>query len=222
MNTSLASYIDHTLLKQTATRKHIKALCEEAKKFHFTSVCIQPHYVQTAARFLQGTRVKVCTVIGFPLGQNITAIKVAETRRALRQGADEIDMVINLSWLLDRADSKIIKEIKAIKASCSDRILKVILETSLLTPEQIVHACTLCKEAGADFVKTSTGFANGGATVEAVTLMKQTVGTALEVKASGGVRDLATMKAMIAAGATRIGTSSGVAIMQGETSPSSY
>jgi deoxyribose-phosphate aldolase len=222
MNLSLASYIDHTLLKQTATRKQILTLCEEAKQFHFKSVCIQPHYVQTAARYLQGSEVKVCTVIGFPLGQNITAVKVGETRRALRQGADEIDMVINLSWLMDGADVKIIKEIKAIKAACGDRILKVILETSLLTSDQIVHACTLCQEAGADFVKTSTGFANGGATVEAVTLMKKTVGSSLEVKASGGVRDLATMKAMIAAGATRIGTSSGVAIIQGDVSSSSY
>lgn len=222
MNSSLASYIDHTLLKQTATRNQIKTLCDEATLYHFKSVCIQPHYVQTAARNLQGSNVLVCTVIGFPLGQNTTAVKVGETRKAIRQGAQEIDMVLNLSWLLDHQDKKIVKEIRAIKASCGDRVLKVILETSLLTPQQIVKACQLSQEAGADFVKTSTGFANGGATVEAVALMKQTVGNALEVKASGGVRDITTMKAMIEAGATRIGTSSGVAIMQGETSSSGY
>ena len=217
---SLASYIDHTLLKNDAKEASIRGLCDEAKLHHFKSVCIQPHYVALASKELKGSDVLVCTVIGFPLGQNTTKIKVEETSVALEDGADEIDMVINLSWVHDREGQKIIDEIRQIKKVCGDgHCLKVILETSMLSPEDIVYACEKSKEAGADFVKTSTGFAanGGGATIEAVKLMKQTVGDTMEVKASGGIRDVEKMKAMIDAGATRIGTSSGVAIVSGGT-----
>jgi deoxyribose-phosphate aldolase len=219
---NLATYIDHTLLKQDASASAIVTLCEEAKTHGFASVCIQPHYVPLAAKELEGSSVLVCTVIGFPLGQNTTEIKVQETMLAIAQGAQEIDMVINLSWVKERKDEALIQEIAAIKAACGSRILKVILETSMLSPEDIVYACKISQKAGANFVKTSTGFANGGATVDAVRLMKQTVGDALEVKASGGIRDLATMEAMIAAGATRIGTSSGIAILAGQKASGSY
>ncbi len=209
-----ASYIDHTLLKQDATGAQIKQLCSEAKQFQFASVCVQPHYVSLAANELKGTRVKVCTVIGFPLGSNSTAIKVAETTLAIQQGAQEIDMVINISWLKDNHDQKIVEEISRIKQACGSNLLKVILETCLLTTEEKIRACNLAKQAGADFVKTSTGFSTGGATVEDIVLMRTTVGPTLGVKASGGIKSLTDMQAMIRAGATRIGTSSGVKLIE--------
>jgi deoxyribose-phosphate aldolase len=214
--------IDHTLLKQDALSSHILQLCEEARMHRFMSVCIQPHFVPLAKKSLQGSDVLVCTVIGFPLGQHTSAIKLAEAKQALEDGADELDMVINLSWVKERNDHALFREIHAIKDACGTRILKVILETSLLQPEDIVFACHVCERAGANFVKTSTGFAQGGATVEAVTLMRQTVGPTVHVKASGGIRDRITFDAMVAAGATRIGTSSGIAIIKGESSTSSY
>lgn len=218
----LAKYIDHTLLKQDATYSQIENLCQEAKQFDFMSVCIQPHFVSFAKQKLVESTVKVCTVIGFPLGQNHRETKVFETKKAIAEGADEIDMVINLSLLKDKKYHEIYLEIAEIKYACSGRILKVILETCLLTNEEIIKACEIAKEAKADFVKTSTGFSTGGATVEHVRLMKKTVGDKLQVKASGGIRSLVDMQSMMEAGATRIGTSSGVKILQGQTSQSSY
>jgi deoxyribose-phosphate aldolase len=217
-----ASYIDHTLLKQDATGAQIKQLCLEAKQFQFASVCVQPHYVKLAANELKGTRVKVCTVIGFPLGSNTTDIKVAETTLAIEQGAQEIDMVINISWLKDNHDQKIVEEIKRIKQACGSNLLKVILETCLLTVEEKIRACNLAKQAGADFVKTSTGFSTGGATVEDIVLMRTTVGPNLGVKASGGIKSFTDLQAMIRAGATRIGTSSGVKLLESGRADQGY
>jgi len=217
-----ASYIDHTLLKQDATGAQIKQLCLEAKQFQFASVCVQPHYVKLAANELKGTHVKVCTVIGFPLGSNTTAIKVAETTLAIEQGAQEIDMVINISWLKDNHDQKIVEEIKRIKQACGSNVLKVILETCLLTVEEKIRACNLAKQAGADFVKTSTGFSTGGATVEDIVLMRTTVGPNLGVKASGGIKSFTDLQAMIRAGATRIGTSSGVKLLESGRADQGY
>jgi deoxyribose-phosphate aldolase len=218
----LAKYIDHTLLKQDASFSQIETLCLEAKQFDFMSVCIQPHFVSYAKSLLLETNVKVCTVIGFPLGQNHRDIKVAETKKAIAEGADEIDMVINISLLKSNKFHELYLEIAEIKYACQGRVLKVILETCLLNDQEIVKACEIAKEAKADFVKTSTGFSTGGATVDHVRLMKKTVGDKLQVKASGGIRSLADMQAMIEAGATRIGTSSGVKILQGLSSQSSY
>jgi deoxyribose-phosphate aldolase len=218
----LAKYIDHTLLKQDATFSQVEMLCQEAKQYDFMSVCIQPHFVSYAKNLLLESNVKVCTVIGFPLGQNTRDVKVFETKKAVSEGADEIDMVMNLSLLKAGKFHELYLEIADIKYACQGRTLKVILETCLLTNEEIVKACEIAKEAKADFVKTSTGFSTGGATVEHVRLMKKTVGDKLQVKASGGVRSLADMQAMIEAGATRIGTSSGVKIIQGQTSTSTY
>jgi deoxyribose-phosphate aldolase len=217
-----ASYIDHTLLKQDATGAQIKQLCLEAKQFQFASVCVQPHYVKLAANELKGTHVKVCTVIGFPLGSNTTAIKVAETTLAIEQGAQEIDMVINISWLKDNHDQKIVEEINRIKQACGSNLLKVILETCLLTVEEKIRACNLAKQAGADFVKTSTGFSTGGATVEDIVLMRTTVGPNLGVKASGGIKSFTDLQAMIRAGATRIGTSSGVKLLESGRADQGY
>lgn len=218
----IAAYIDHTLLKPEATASQIDALCLEARQHHFASVCIHPTHVVRAAAALRGSSVQVCTVIGFPLGQNTTAVKVAETVNALQNGANEIDMVINLSWVKDKLDGQIAEEIQAIKRACGTKILKVILETCLLNDEEKVRACRCAVKGGADFVKTSTGFSTGGATVADVALMRKTVGPKIGVKASGGIRSLEDMKAMIAAGATRIGTSSGVKILSGTTSESKY
>jgi deoxyribose-phosphate aldolase len=218
----LAKYIDHTLLKQDATFSQVETLCHEAKQYDFMSVCIQPHFVKFVKPLLVESSVKICTVIGFPLGQSSRETKVFETKQAIQDGADEIDMVINLSLLKAGKFHELYLEIADIKHACQNRILKVILETSLLTDQDIIKACQIAKEAKANFVKTSTGFANGGATTAAVRLMKQTVGQDLEVKASGGIRSLADMQAMIEAGATRIGTSSGVAIMQGLAGQTGY
>jgi len=218
----LAKYIDHTLLKQDATYSQIETLCQEAKQFDFMSVCIQPHFVSFAKQKLVESTVKVCTVIGFPLGQNHRETKVFETKKAISEGADEIDMVMNISLLKANKFHELYLEIAEIKHACSGRILKVILETCLLTHEEIIKACEIAKEAKADFVKTSTGFSTGGATIEHVRLMKKMVGDKLQVKASGGIRSLSEMQSMIEAGATRIGTSSGVKILQGQTSQSSY
>lgn len=215
-------YIDHTLLKQNATSAQIIELCKEAKEFDFMSVCINPDFVALAAQELKGTDVAVCTVIGFPLGANTQATKVFETTDAIKNGATEIDMVINVSDLKDQAYDKIQSEIAAIKEATGEYVLKVILETCLLSNDEIVKASELAMAAGADFVKTSTGFSTGGATLEAVSLMRQTVGDKLGVKASGGVRSPEDFKAMIEAGASRIGTSSGVSLMADESSDSDY
>ena len=209
-----SKFIDHTNLKQDASINDIKTLCEEAIKFDFMSVCINPCFVKYAHDVLLDSEVKVCTVIGFPLGANTTKTKVYETKQALKDGADEIDMVINVSALKDKKYDYLKNEISKIKKVCKNKILKVILETCLLTDEEIVKACELSLEAKADFVKTSTGFSKGGATVEAVALMRKTVGDKCGVKASGGVKTFEDMQKMIDAGASRIGTSSGVKLLE--------
>ena len=209
-----AKYIDHTLLKAYASQLEIDKLLEEAKELHFKSVCVNPYYVAKAKQFLRDTDVLVCTVIGFPLGQNTVDVKVFETEDAILNGADEIDMVINVAALKDCLDDYVLDEIMAVKDACGPRTLKVILETCYLTDEEIVRASKICKEAGADFVKTSTGFGTGGATEKAVKLMRETVGKDMGVKASGGVRTKEDMDKMIKAGANRIGASAGVKIME--------
>lgn len=205
--------IDHTLLKQDATPEQIIALCEEAKKFDFMSVCVNPAYVPLAAECLKGSDVKVCTVIGFPLGMNLTRTKVEEAELAIKEGADEIDMVINVGMLKAGHDQFVEEEIRELKAVAGQKVLKVIIETCLLTDEEKVRACIASKNAGADFVKTSTGFSTGGATVHDVALMRKTVGPEMGVKASGGVRTHEDLLAMVEAGATRIGTSNGTKII---------
>ena len=205
--------IDHTLLKQDASPEQIVKLCEEAKEFDFMSVCVNPAYVPLAAECLAGTGVKVCTVIGFPLGMNLTRTKVEEAELCIAQGADEIDMVINVGMLKAGHDDYVREEIKLLKEVAGKLALKVIIETCLLTDEEKVRACCLAKEAGADFVKTSTGFSTGGATVHDVKLMRETVGPEMGVKASGGVRTHEDLIAMVEAGANRIGTSNGTKII---------
>ena len=210
----LNKYIDHTLLKPAAKRDEIIKLCNEAKEHHFASVCVNPTYVPLASKLLKGSDVKVCTVIGFPLGANLLATKISETKQALVEGADEIDMVINIGRLKDKDDEYVEKEIAELKHVCKKNILKVIIETCLLTDEEKVRACTLAKKAGADFVKTSTGFSTGGATVDDIKLMRKTVGKEMGVKASGGVRTKEDALKMIEAGATRIGASSSLEIIK--------
>ena len=213
---SVAKYIDHTLLKPEATREQVTQLCFEAGKYNFASVCVNPTHVMLCADLLRGTPVKVCSVIGFPLGANTTEIKAAETRQALSEGATEIDMVINIGALKDRNLEQVARDILAVvkpvhEAGC---LLKVIIETALLTDEEKQIACLLAKEAGADFVKTSTGFSTAGATVEDVALMRRAVGPLLGVKAAGGVRTREDLDKMVKAGATRVGASAGVRIVQ--------
>ena len=214
---SIAAYIDHTLLKQDAAAPQIDRLCAEAAQYHFASVCVNPWYVPRCVKNLQGTGVKVCTVVGFPLGATTTESKVFETLQAVRSGAEEIDMVMNVCAMKSGNTRAIEQEIQALAAAVEGHaILKVILETCLLTEEEKILACQIAKRAGADFVKTSTGFSTGGATVADVTLMRRTVGPEMGVKAAGGIRDYAAAKAMLDAGATRIGASAGIAIVQQE------
>lgn len=205
--------IDHTLLKQDAQPEQIVKLCEEAKEFDFMSVCVNPAYVPLAAECLKGSSVKVCTVIGFPLGMNLTRTKVDEAKLCIAQGAQEIDMVINVGMLKAGHDDYVKEEIRLLKEVAGKLVLKVIIETCLLTDEEKVRACRLAKEAGADFVKTSTGFSTGGATAHDVKLMRETVGPEMGVKASGGVRTHEDLLAMVEAGANRIGTSNGTKII---------
>ena len=208
----IAKMIDHTLLKP-ATKKQIVDLCAEARDHNFASVCVNPCHVKLAATELILSKVKVCTVIGFPLGENTTKIKLDETRTAIKQGATEIDMVINQSWAKSNSWTKVQKEIATIKKACGDLVLKVILETCNLSDKQIVKACEAAANAGADFVKTSTGFGSGGATVHHVKLMHDTVAPrGLKVKASGGIHNYEEALAMVEAGADRIGASCGVQI----------
>ena len=211
----LNKLIDHTLLKPEATKAQIEKLCSEATEYDFKSVCVNPYYVKYAKELLKESDVLVCTVIGFPLGQNTTAIKVAETKDAINNGADEIDMVINIGALKSKDEDYVLNEIKEIRNACKGNTLKVIIETCLLTDEEKNTACKLSKEAGADFVKTSTGFSSHGATVEDVKLMRETVGEDMGVKASGGIRDRETALKMVEAGATRLGVSAGVEIVKG-------
>lgn len=208
--------IDHTILKADATKDDVMKIIEEAKKYHFYSVCLNPTWVSLAAKELQGAPVAVCTVIGFPLGANTSEVKAFEVKNAIENGADEVDMVINIGELKDGNYDKVQKDIEAVVEAAKDQALvKVIIETSLLEREEKIKACELAKAAGADFVKTSTGFSTGGATIEDVKLMRETVGPEMGVKASGGIHNAKEAMAMIEAGATRLGASSGVAIMNG-------
>ncbi|HFI0746013.1 TPA: deoxyribose-phosphate aldolase [Streptococcus suis] len=218
----LNKYIDHTILKPESTEQQVAKIIEEAKEYDFASVCVNPTWVAYAAKRLAGTEVKVCTVIGFPLGANTPAVKAFETKDAIANGADEIDMVINIGALKSQNYDLVLEDIQAVVEASGDKLVKVIIETCLLTDEEKVKACQLSQEAGADFVKTSTGFSTGGATVVDVTLMRQTVGPDIGVKASGGARTYEDALAFIEAGATRIGASSGVAIMNGAVADGDY
>ncbi|WP_102345544.1 deoxyribose-phosphate aldolase [Bacillus sp. Marseille-P3661] len=223
MTDNIAKMIDHTALKPDTKKDQIEKLCDEAKEYQFASVCVNPTWVELAADRLSGTEVKVCTVIGFPLGTSTTSTKAFETKDAIEKGATEVDMVINIGALKDKDDKLVENDIRGVvKAASGKALVKVIIETSLLTEEEKVRACQLAVKAGADFVKTSTGFSSGGATVADIKLMRNTVGPEIGVKASGGVRDRQGAIEMIDAGATRIGASSGVAIVNGESSNSSY
>jgi deoxyribose-phosphate aldolase len=221
---SLARMIDHTMLKPDATNDEITKLCAEAKQYHFASVCVNPGFVPLCSSLLKGTDVKVCTVIGFPLGATTTEVKRLEAEQAIASGATEIDMVINVGQLKSGNYDYVFNDVnKVVLAAKAHRnVCKVILETALLTDEEKVKACLICKKAGADFVKTSTGFSKGGATVGDVALMKKVVGSAIGVKASGGIRSKEDAEAMIASGADRIGASASVKIVMGEKSESSY
>ena len=211
-----ASLIDHTLLKPEASEADIRKLCDEAAQFGFASVCVNPSWVKKASEFLRGTNVPVCTVIGFPLGATLSDVKAYEARRAIFNGAREVDMVINIGALKSGDDCTVEDDIRAVSDAAHENgvLCKVIIETALLTDEEKVRACLASKNAGADFVKTSTGFAKGGATVEDVSLMRRVVGEDLGVKASGGVKGIEDARKMFEAGATRIGASVGVKIAQ--------
>jgi deoxyribose-phosphate aldolase len=215
----LAGLIDHTLLKPDATREEVEQLCREAAQFCFASVCVNPNWVPLCREILRGSGVRVCTVIGFPLGAHMPDVKAYEARRAVEQGAEEVDMVLNIGALKSKDYSLVEQDIHGVVGAASGRaIVKVILETALLTRDEKVMGCTLAKAAGADFVKTSTGFGGGGATVEDIELMRETVGPEMGIKASGGVRTKEDAEKMVAAGATRIGASAGVKIVRGEAS----
>lgn len=219
----LASMIDHTILKADATRESVEKICKEALEYKFASVCINPANIELAAEMLKGSEVKVCTVIGFPLGANTSEVKAFETKDAIAKGADEVDMVINIGRLKDKDYEYVKNDIKVVVEAAKGKALtKVIIETCLLTDEEKVKACELSKEAGADFVKTSTGFSTGGATPEDIKLMRETVGPDMGVKASGGVRSFEDAKAVIENGATRIGASSSITICEGGVSSSDY
>ena len=212
----LAKYIDHTLLKTDAQRADVAKLIEEAKAYHFASVCVSPIWVSYVSEALRDTGVKTCTVIGFPQGATPSAVKAFETKQAIADGADEVDMVIAVGRLKDGEDAYVKADIQAVvQAARGKALTKVIIETCLLTDEEKRRACLLAKEAGADFVKTSTGFAAGGATAADVRLMRESVGEAMGVKAAGGIRSRADAETMLAAGATRLGTSSSVKIVEG-------
>ena len=219
----IAKMIDHTILKAEATESEIIKLCKEAIHYNFASVCVNPSMVPVAAKELKGTHVKVCTVIGFPLGATTTEVKAFETKDVIEKGATEVDMVINVGKLKERDLEYVKNDIKAVVEAAKGKALtKVIIETCLLTDEEKVIACQLSKEAGADFVKTSTGFSTGGATAADIKLMRETVGPDMGVKASGGVRSREDALAMIENGATRIGASASIAICEGTKSNSNY
>lgn len=218
----LNKYIDHTILKPETTQEQVEKILSEAKEYDFASVCVNPTWVSLAADSLKDSDVKVCTVIGFPLGANTSAVKAFETEDAIANGADEIDMVINVGALKAGNDALVLDDIKAVVDASGDKLVKVIIEACLLTNDEKVRACQLSKEAGADYVKTSTGFSTGGATVADVALMRKTVGPDMGVKASGGARSYEDAIAFIEAGASRIGASSGVAIMNGAQADGDY
>lgn len=210
----LNKYIDHTLLKQDARKEQIEVLCAEAREHDFASVCVNPYWVKTCADLLKGSDVLVCTVVGFPLGASTSKMKACETSDAIDNGAKEIDMVLNVGEMKAGNYDAVLADVKAVVDAAQGVCVKVILENCLLTKEEIVKACEICIEAGADFVKTSTGFSTSGALVEDVALMKKTVGNTCKVKAAGGIRSYEDMMKMIEAGADRIGTSAGVALMK--------
>ena len=210
---SIAKYIDHTMLKADTKKETIVRYCKEAKENGFASVCVNSCFVPLVKQELSGSDVKTCCVVGFPLGAMLTEAKAYEAKLSVEKGADEVDMVINVSAMKDKDYDYVLNDIKAVKEACNGRVLKVILETCLLTKDEIVKACELSVEAGADFVKTSTGFSTGGATVEDVALMKKTVGDRALVEASGGIRTPEEAKAMIEAGADRIGAGNGVILL---------
>ena len=217
MDKPLASYIDHTILKPDAAESKVRELCEEAKKYHFASVCVNLTNVPLCAELLADSGVMVCCVVGFPLGAVTPEVKAYETKRAVELGAQEVDMVINIGQAKDHKWDAVKADIAAVVESAKDRAhVKVIIEACLLTDEEKVEACRMAKEAGADFVKTSTGFSTGGATPEDVALMRRTVGPDMGVKAAGGIRDYESAMKVISAGANRIGTSNGIAIVEGE------
>lgn len=212
---NIASYIEHTVLAADATEEKIKKLCAEAKQWHFKAICVNSCYVPFCAKELKGSGVDVGCVVGFPLGAMATPAKAAETEYVIANGADEVDMVINIGYLKDKKDDLVVKDIEAVKKACGSKPLKVIIETCLLTEEEKVRACKLVVKAGADFVKTSTGFSKAGATAEDVALMRKTVGPEFGIKAAGGIRDYETAMKMIEAGADRLGCSAGIAIIEG-------
>lgn len=213
--------VDHTLLSQSATWDDIKVICDDAVKYETASVCIPPAYVKTASEYLDG-KVAVCTVIGFPNGYNATAVKCYETECAIRDGADEIDMVINIGMLRDKRYSDVLDEIKAIKKACGEHILKVIIETCLLTDEEKIEMCRIVSESGADYIKTSTGFSKGGATFEDIALFAKHVKNGVKIKAAGGIKSFDDAQKFIGLGADRLGTSRLVAIMKSEKSEGKY
>ena len=209
----ILSRVDHTLLKQGATWEQIKAVCDDGLRFGTASVCIPPSFVKQAAEYLKG-RVPVCTVIGFPNGYNTTAVKVYETAEAVENGADEIDMVVNLGWVKEGRYDRVLEEINAVKKACAGRLLKVIIETCLLTEEEKTELCRTVTRSDAEFIKTSTGFGTGGATFEDVALMKKCVGDEVKIKAAGGIRTLDTALRMIELGVSRIGSTASVSIVE--------
>ncbi len=212
---AIQTYIDNTALKADCTPDVIEKLCAESIEYGCASVCVNPAYVPLVAKLLKGTPVKVCTVIGFPLGMNASEVKAFEAAYAEKEGAEELDMVINVGMLKAENDEYVQKDIEAVVKAANGKLVKVIIETCLLTDEEKVRVCKLAKAAGADYVKTSTGFSTGGATTHDIALMRETVGAEMGVKASGGIRDYETAKAMIEAGASRIGASSGKKIVDG-------
>lgn len=211
---NILSKCDHTLLLQTSTWEEIKKICDDGMKYQTASVCIPPCYVKQAKEYV-GENLKICTVIGFPNGYNTTEVKVFETKQAIQEGADEIDMVINIGWLKAKCDGQVCDEIKKIKQACGDKILKVIIETCLLTEDEKLRMCRIVTQAGADYIKTSTGFSKAGATLEDVKLMRENVGAEVKVKAAGGISGLEDAQNFIATGADRLGTSRVVKAVQG-------
>ena len=219
---NINSYIDHTLLRSTATEREIIDHCNEAKKYNFYTVCVNSCYVRLAKQLLKDSEVKICTVVGFPLGASSTEAKVFEAKQAINDGADEIDMVMNLGEFKSKNYVEVFKDIKEVKTAIGKTPLKVIIEISELSKNGIVKACEICVDAKADFVKTSTGFSKSGATLTAVKIMKKTVKDNCQIKASGGIRDFETAKKYTDAGVNRLGTSSGIAIIKGEYSDADY
>ncbi len=218
----MRSYIDHTILKATTTVNDIKRICAEAVENRFYTVCLSPCYVKMAKTYLLNTDVLVCTVIGFPLGANKTEVKVFETAQAIKDGADEIDMVLNIGYLKNGQYDFVLNDIKEVKKVCGNKVLKVIIETCYLTDKEIIKASQLIEEANADFVKTSTGFAATGATIEDVKLIRSSISNKVKIKASGGIKTNADLVEMVNAGASRIGTSNGIALIKGKKSNSNY